>query len=66
MDSAENKLDISLIQDKLKIKFAEHMQTPLLFFVLMMLNFMGIGGMKDQIGYMFCLRKFIMINVTLS
>ena len=32
----------------------------------MMQNYMVIGGMKVHIGFMFYLRKFIMINVTLN
>lgn len=52
-------------QHKLNMLLNQH-KIPLLYYVLMMLNYMGIGGMKDLIGYIFCLKKFIIINQILS
>ncbi len=45
---------------------SKFMDTPLLLFVHMMQNFMVTGGMKVHTGYIFCLKKSIMINVILN
>ncbi len=42
---------------------ANFIRIHLLFYVLMMLSYMDIGGMKVHIGYIYYLKKFIMINV---
>lgn len=42
------------------------MDHPPIVYVRMMQNFMVIGGMKVQIGYMFYLKKSIMIIVILK
>ena len=63
----KDKLVISWILEQTKlIIYLNIWIRPLLYFVLMMLNFMGIGGMKVLIGYIFYLKKFIMMIVILS
>ena len=55
-----------LIQGKNKFLNPQILQKiRLLYFVHMMLSFMVIGGMKVLIGYILCLKKYIMTNVIL-
>ena len=63
----KDKLVISWILEQTKLIIYPNIWIhPLLYFVLMMLNFMDIGGMKVLIGYIFYLKKFIMMIVILS
>ena len=62
-----NKLVIFLTVELLKqILLVIIHKTHQLFYVLMMLNYMDTGGMKDLIGYIFYLKKSIITNLTLN
>ena len=63
----KDKLVTSLILEMPKLKILHSIQkTHQLYYVLMMLSYMVIGGMKDLIGYMFYLKKFTMTIVILN
>ena len=62
----KNKQDISLIVDVNRLTiYLSILITHQLLYVLMMLNYMVIGGMKVLTGYILLLKKCIMINVIL-
>ena len=63
----KDKQVTSSILEMLKLKILPNIQkTHRLYYVLMMLNYMVIGGMKDLIGYIFYLRKSIMMIAILN
>ena len=62
----KNNQDISLIVDVNRLTiYLSILITHQLLYVLMMLNYMVIGGMKVLTGYILLLKKCIMINVIL-
>ena len=63
----KNKLVTFWIAEYNKLMIYLNLWIPLLLlFVHMMQNFMVTGGMKVHTGYIFCLKKSIMINVILN